>query len=388
MPLAMISLFLGAFCIGTTEFILAGLLPAISEDMAVSIPTASYLISAYAITVALGGPFIILAIAHFPRKLNILALMSVFVVGHVWCALAPTFEWLLAARVFVALSHSSFLGIAAVIAISIVPANKRGSAISLLFAGIMVSNVIGVPIGTAIGNWLGWRASFWIIGAAAVLSTIAMMILIPKQASNDQPRPSLRTQISALGNQKVLLGYVMFALQLGGFWIVFSFIAPLLLTVTQVSPEQVPMMLLVFGLGATVGTLTGGQLADRAPTFILLTAYPMRLIAFGAILIFATNATLMPFVMFTFGLIVFLAGATVASRIITGASKAPEFASTLISAAANIGISGGTYIGAQLLSAGVAYEQLPWGGIVIAIISTAVAVLTISLDRKAKAAAG
>jgi len=382
MPIAIIALFLGAFCIGTTEFVVAGLLPDISSDLGVSIPTAGYLVSVYAIGVAIGGPIITIATAHFPRKINLILLMFLFIAGHVWCALAPNFEVLLAGRLIVALSHGSFFGVATVVATSIVPPNRVGAAVAWLFAGITVANILGVPGGTAIGNWLGWRATFWVVGALAVAVTFIIMAAVKEDGEEDGERPGLDAQIFALANQKVLLTYLTFGIMLVGFWSFFTFIAPFLLNVSAIASEWLPVVLFMFGIGATVGTMLGGRLSDLYPIQVLVLMFPAQVITWIAIAVSASHPEAIAVLIFVFGVIGFLPGSAIVNRILSGAARAPDLASTLVATAANIGIAAGAVVGGQVLAAGIGYQLLPWIGAVCAAIATGIMLLSLGIDRR------
>ncbi len=383
MPIAIITLFLAAFCIGTTEFVIAGLLPEISNDLDISIPIAGYLISAYALGVAVGGPIITLSIARAPRKLNLLFLMAIFIAGHVWCATAQGYQMLMVGRLTVALSHGSFFGVASVVAVTIVPEDRRGTAIAWLFAGITVANIVGVPIGTAIGNWLGWRATFWVVGSVAILVFVAMIFTLPKDPTAVGIRPGIRAQISALTNQKVLLSYLVFTFSLIGFWALFTFIAPFLLDVAGISQQKLPFFLFLFGGGATFGTIIGGRLANQHLTRTLAVAYPVQVFAFIIVALGRADLYLVGALLFAFGAIMFLPASALVNRVITSASEAPDLASTLIASAANIGIAVGAVVGAQAVIAGLSYSQLPLIGILFATLAAATMLFSLRLERRA-----
>ncbi|MEX1180114.1 MAG: MFS transporter [Cucumibacter sp.] len=382
MPIAIFSLFLAAFTIGTTQFVVAGLLPPISSDLGVSIPTAGYLVSGYAIGVAIGGPLVSLALSRVAKKRAILILMSIFVTGHVWCALAPSYETLMAARVFVSLSHGSFMGVAVVLAMSLVPPERRGSAIAVITAGITVANVLGVPGGTAIGTALGWRATFWIIGGIAIVTATVMTILLPADKPRDGRGGNLAAQFRVLGQQKVYVTFAIITSMMIGFWALFTFVAPLLLEVSRVPLEWVAPYLIGFGVGATAGSFAAGPLADRWPTQTILLAFPAQIAVFIAVMLFAGSGPAMAAVLFVLGFLMFLPNASLISRVFQGAAAAPDFAATLISTVFNIGIAAGAWAGAQALNSGAGYQQLPWFGVAFGVVSTGLAALTLALDRR------
>ena len=382
MPIAVIVLFLGAFCVGTTEFVIAGLLPEISLDLNISIPTAGYLITAYALGVAIGGPVLTLAIAKFSRKRNLLFLLLIFLAGHLWCANSSSYEMLMAGRLIIALSHGSYFGVAGVVAVSIVPVERRGAAIAWLFAGISVANILGVPGGTAIGNWLGWRATFWIVGAAACFVIAAIYWFVPQDESDAVERPGVGAQITAIANQKVMLAYLTFAVMLIGFWTYFTFVAPHMIEVGRVPKESIAFMLFLFGVGATLGTAIGGRLADRVPEMTLRFGLPAQVLAMSAIYLFSFDPISMAVLLFLAGTIMFIPASSIVNRILQGASSAPDFASTLVSTAANIGIAFGAILGAQILTSGVGYSQLPGVGAAFIAMASFVMLLSIRLERQ------
>jgi DHA1 family inner membrane transport protein len=387
MQFALLALFLAAFSIGTTEFVVTGLIPAISADLGVSIPTAGILVSGYALGVAIGGPVLALFTSGFPRKSMILALMAIFVLGHVLCAMAPNYTLLMAARIVVSISHGTFFGLAAIVATTVVPKEKTGSALALVFAGITVANIIGVPAGTAIGNALGWRATFWIVGGVAVLAAIAIFVFVPQDHKDQKPRGSLAKQFSVLGNQKVLTSYALIILMMIGFWSLFTFVAPFLTQVSGIPSETVPWILLLFGAGATLGIFAGGKLSDRRPLPTILVTFPLQGVIFALMLVFGTNPYVMSVLVVLCGALGFLVGTPLQNRILTGAREAPDLASTLISSVFNIGIAIGAWIGATALGNGVAYENLPWFGLAFAIPNVVIAVYAVMMDRQELAAA-
>lgn len=382
MSFALLSLFLAAFAIGTNEFVVAGLLPDISRDLSVSIPVAGLLISGYAIGVAIGGPVLSLLTSRFPRKPMVLAMMGIFVAGNVLCALAPTYGVLMAARLVVSASHGTFFGIAMIIAVNIVPANRRGAALSLVLAGITVANLLGVPGGTAIGHLWGWRATFWIIAGIAVLAALAMAILLPATNAASHSRSLIGHQFRVLAHRQVWQSYVIIILWMVGFWTFFTYIAPYLTNVTGFRDDQIAPLLLVFGLGATAGIFIGGRLADWKPAPTLLGAFPVQVASFVALLIFATNAGAVSVLMFVLGFLTFAPSSTLQNRVLHHAREAPELASTLISSVFNIGISAGALAGAAMLSRGVAYERLPLFALAFAVVTSIAAAYSVWLDRR------
>ncbi|AKR56482.1 MFS transporter [Youhaiella tibetensis] len=377
MPLPLIALFLTAFGIGTAEFVIAGLLPEVSTDLGVSIPTAGFLITAYAIGVAVGGPIVTLLTARFSRKATILALVAAFTIGQALCALAPTYPLLMAARLLVSVGHGAFFGVAAIVATRLVPPEKAGSAVAMLLAGITVANILGVPGGTAIGNMFGWRATFWAVGLLGLASLLATAILLPA----DQPeaaheRTSIAAQFKVLGRPVIFLSFAVIIVAMIGQFAVFTYIAPYLITVTQVPQDLVPWLLLLFGLGSTAGVFAGGRLADWKLMPSLLGMLVALAIVYAAMALSSYNAIAMGICILLWSGLSFGFGAPVQTRILKAAADAPNLASPLIPTAFNLGIALGASIGAAALEQGWGYVSLPWIGCVVSVAAAVIALMS------------
>ena len=387
MSLALVSLFLASFCIGTTEFMIAGLLPAISGDLSVSIPTAGLLVTGYAIGVAVGGPIIALMLAGVPRKRAILVTMAIFIAGHVFCALAPSYELLMVGRIIISLSHGTFYGMAVLAAVGVVPPEKSGGAVSLIFAAITIASIAGVPAGTAIGDLWGWRATFWTLGAVGALCTLALAAFLPADRMDRKSAPGIGAQFRALGNQQVYLAFAIIVAMTIAFWSFYTFVSPFLSTVSGVPETWVPALLLLFGVGATVGALLGGRFADLAPQRLLLLVFPLQALVYTGIFVSGGSGVAMGFGLFLLGAIYFMPNAALTGRILEGAARAPELASTLLSSVFNIGIASGAYAGATALERGFAYAHLPWVGLGLSLVAAAFCATTLQLSGSAYGAA-
>ncbi len=382
MPLSLLSLVFAAFSIGTTEFVIAGLLPSISADLHISIPTAGLLVTGYAIGVAVGGPIVGLLLTPLQRKQGILLIMGIFIAGHIWCAVAPDYALLMAGRIVISLSHGTFFGMAVIIAGTLVPPERSGRAVAMIVAGITIANILGVPGGTAIGQAFGWRAVFVVLAGLGVISAVAMGILLPASPADRSHAPRFSAQFRALGNHHVYLTFAAIIFMMIGFWCVFTYIAPLLINSSGVEVEYVPLLLMLFGIGATLGAVTGGRLADHAPRSLLFWIYPAQALVLIAILFASSSATAMAAILFVFGVTAFLPNAAIVNRLLRGAAAAPELASTLMSTVFNIGIAGGAYLGAMALERGVSYQHLPWFGIAMVTVAFGVTVVSLGLDRR------
>lgn len=376
MPLPIFAMFLAAFGIGTAEFVIAGLLPDVSSDLGVSIPTAGLLITAYALGVAAGGPVVTLLISRVARKTALLSLVAAFTVGQALCALAPDYALLMAARLLVSIGHGAYFGVAAIAATRLVPPGQSGRAVALLLAGITVANILGVPAGTAIGNSMGWRATFWAVGGLGVLSLAAIALLVPADKPEHHVQTSLGAQVRVLGRPAIYMSFLVIIIAMVGQFSMFTYIAPFLIEITQVPIDLVPWLLLLFGVGSTIGVLIGGRLADwkLMPTLIgmlLLSAAVYAVMALFGSSLWVMVASIPIWAGLSFGF-----GAPVQSRILKAAADAPNLASPLVPTAFNIGIAAGASLGAFALELGWGYSTLPLIGIVASILAALVAAVS------------
>jgi len=384
MSLPLLSLFLAAFALGTAEFVIAGVLPDVALGLGISIPTAGMLVTGYAIGIAAGGPLLALATKSMSRKTLIVSLCAIFTVGQALCAIAPNFELLMVARVIVAVVHGTYFGIAAIVAVNLAPPQQRGFAVALLLAGLTVSNILGVPGGTAIGNALGWRATFWAVGALGLLATIGMMVFLPAHAGRGMGQGSLASEFRALARQQVALSLLIAVLVMVGQYCLFTYIAPLLLQVTGLARGFVPWVLLLFGVGATIGVLIGGRLADWRLLPSLITILSLQALMYVAIYLASPNAVALSVVVLAWGGASFAFGSPLQSRILEWAGDAPNVASTLIPTAFNIGIAIGAALGGGLIKAGFGYRNLAWVGFVCLLLAAAVAITSAFWEKRAR----
>ncbi|TCM51753.1 DHA1 family inner membrane transport protein [Kribbella sp. VKM Ac-2568] len=260
--LALLALATGGFAIGTTEFVTMGLLPQIAEGVDISIPTAGHIVSAYAIGVVVGAPLIAALGARTGRKRLLLGLMAVFVLGNVLSAVANSYELLMGARFLTGLPHGAFFGIGAVVGASMVPVNRRAWAVSMMMVGLPVANIIGVPLTTLLGQWLGWQFPFLAVGVLGLLTSVAVWFWVaPQPVGNDV---NIRSELSALAKPQVWMALLIGMVGFGGMFATYSYIAPTMTELAGFSAAAVTIVLAVYGVGMTGGTLVGGRLADRA----------------------------------------------------------------------------------------------------------------------------
>ncbi|CDY74584.1 Arabinose efflux permease [Caballeronia glathei] len=380
MPIPLIALAISAFAIGTTEFVIMGLLPNVARDLAVSIPSAGLLVTGYALGVAVGAPLLAVLTSRMPRKLALQLLMAVFIVGNVLCAIAPNYGLLMFARVVTSFAHGSFFGIGAVVVASLVPAEKRASAIALMFTGLTLANVLGVPFGTFIGQQFGWRATFWIVAALGVLSALGVTALVPNR--HDAGPSGLGREVRVLKDPQVWLALSMTVLGFGGVFVVFTYIAPILEQVGGFSPHGVTLVLVLFGVGLTIGNMIGGRLADRA----LMPSLMGILIALALVMaVFATTShsqigTVVT--IFFWGIAAFATVPPLQTRVVEKAKDAPNLASTLNIGAFNVGNALGAWLGGAVLAHGRPLDTLPWVAAAVTIGALAVTWYAGRLDAR------
>jgi DHA1 family inner membrane transport protein len=381
MRISLAALAVAAFGIGTSEFIIMGLLPNLSASFDVSIPKAGALVSGYALSVTLGSPLVAIATARMERKRALLMLMAIFTLGNLACALAPTYGLLFAARVLTALCHGAFFGIGSVVASNMVPRHQRSQAIALMFSGLTLANVLGVPAGTALGQAFGWRASFWAIVPIGLAALVAIAALVPRQPSSES---QLLQEFRILKRPQVLLVLALSTMSSISLFCVLTYITPTLEQVTGITPHAVTLVLLVFGVGITIGNLVGGRMSDwrQMPSIIGL---QMALIAVLVALFFAEHHVWPSVVALLFwGMLAFAAGAPLQSRVVDKAQGA-NLAATLNQGAFNLGNAMGATLGGLLLGAGMSYRSLPWASAVVIALSLLLSLFSVRLERLEKA---
>lgn len=382
MPLALFALAAGAFGIGMTEFVIMGLLLEVSVDLGVTIKAAGLLVSAYALGVVFGAPVLTVLMARFQKKAALLALMLIFIVGNLACAIGPTYPIVFVARVITAFAHGTYFGIGSVVAVSLVGADRRASAIAILFTGLTTATIIGVPVGTWIGQAFDWRATFALVAAVGVLAAVAIGLWVPGDAISRE-RFDWRAEMRALACRPVILGLATTVLGYAAVFAVFTYIAPLLTQISGYAESAVSPILLVFGGGLIAGNLLGGRLADGAlvPTVI------------GALLALAVVLGLMSFalesplwsVVFV-GLLGASAFATVAPLQTWVLSKAQGAGQSLAAsfniAAFNLGNALGAWFGGVVITDGPGLGALTSAAAFIPIAAAALAVYAIHSERR------
>jgi len=379
-PIPILALTMSAFAIGVAEFVIAGLLPDISHDLGVSIPAAGQLVTAYAMGVVVGAPVLAIATSKLPRKTVLLAMLGIFIFGNLLSAISPNYALLMIARVVAALAHGSLFGVGVVVATDLVAPNKRASAIALMFTGLTVANVAGVPLGTLVGQLYGWRTTFFAITALGVLSFAAVTVLIP--GVSGMGAIDVRREFAIARRPQVLLALITTVLSSGCVFALFTYIVPILEDVSGFAPRAVTVILFVIGVGLTVGINIGGRLADRGLMRALI-GILAGLAALSALFALASHdKAAAVVVIFLWGMAAFGTIPSLQTRALDSAKEAPNIASALNIGAFNLGNAGGALLGGLVIDWGLGLTAVPLAAALVALASLATAVLGAGLDRR------
>ncbi len=379
-PIPVLALTMCAFCIGTAEFVVMGLLPDIAADLSVSIPLAGQLVTAYALGVVLGAPILAAATATLPRKLVLLLMVGVFIVGNLISAISPNYAILIIARVAAAFAHGTLFGVGAVVAASMVRPERQASAIGLMFLGLTLANILGVPLGTLVGQTFGWRATFGVITVLGLIALVPVYALVPDIAT--KPSGGMRHELSVLRQTDVLLAIATTILSSASVFTLFTYVVPLLQDVTGFTPANITLILFMIGIGLTIGITLGGRFSDRGPMRAMITmlagmALTLLLLPLVIHIKAATLIVIFLWAMAAFGLVPGLQ-----SRVVDKARHAPSLASTLNIAAFNLGNAGGAFLGGVVIDRGLGLTAVPLAGAVVAGLGIAAAIYGALRDRR------
>ncbi|MER5885110.1 Cmx/CmrA family chloramphenicol efflux MFS transporter [Streptomyces sp. NPDC001941] len=380
MPLAVYILGLSVFALGTSEFMLSGLLPPIAEDMHVSIPQAGLLNSAFAIGMVVGAPLLAVATLRLPRKATLIALITVFGLGQVAGALAPTYSLLFASRVISALACAGFWALGAAVAISMVKVNQRARAMAVMIGGLSIANVLGVPAGAFLGEQLGWRSAFWAVGVAAAVALVGVLTKIP-HIPLPAERPELRRELRIYGDRQVWLAVVITALAAGGVFCAFTYLSPLLTEVSGLDAGWVPWVLALFGVGALVGTTIGGRVADAHLFGVLLSGITGSTLFLVALALFGSSPVAASALAFLMGVSAFYTAPALNARMFNVAGAAPTLAGATTTAAFNLGNTGGPWLGGTVVDAGFSYESTAWAGAAMTVVALGATAVALRVHR-------
>jgi MFS transporter, DHA1 family, inner membrane transport protein len=374
----LLALAVSAFGIGTSEFIIMGLLPDLAHSFRVSIPKTGILVTGYALSVTLGSPLVALAVSRIDRKRALLILMGMFTAGNALCALAPSFLLLLGARILTALSHGAFFGIGSIVAANVVPRSERAQAIALMFAGLTLANVLGVPAGTALGQAFGWRFAFWALVPIGIIAWVGLLRLVPPQTPE---QIDLKHEFHAVLRPQVQLVLAMSTLSSVAMFCILTYIAPILEQVTHISPIAVTRVLVFFGVGITLGNLLGGRLADWKQLPVILGGLVCLIVIFLSMPLLITSVIPAVAAVFVWGCVHFAAGAPLQTRIVDQAKGAPNLASTLNQGAFNLGNALGASLGGIMLTEGVGYRYLSLGSAAVISVALLVALVAFRVEN-------
>ena len=382
--LSIAALALGGFGIGTTEFATMGVLPLVAGDLGATIPQGGRLVSAYALGVVVGAPLLAVAGARLPRKVLLLVLMAAFTAGNLLSALAPSFGWLLVARFASGLPHGAYFGIASIVAASLVPPDRRARAVARVMLGLTVANIVGVPLATLLGQQLGWRSTYVAVAVIGALTVAAVARLVPRVAA--LPGASPARELGALRRPQVWLTLLVGAVGFGGFFAVYSYITPTLVEVTGLAESGVPVALVLFGLGMTIGTEVGGRLADRGVVRTIalgMAGVLVVLVAFSLTVQHLLTAMVGIFLISAFGSITLPALQT---RLMDVAGDAQSLAAAGNHASLNVANALGAFLGGAVLAAGYGYTAPALVGAALSALGLTVLGVSVSLERRSRTA--
>ncbi|MEU1591890.1 MFS transporter [Streptomyces sp. NPDC005708] len=386
MPLALLALAIGAFGIGTTEFVIMGVLPEVAGSFGVSIPTVGLLVTGYALGVMFGAPIMTALGTKVSRKRMLMLLMGLFVLGNLLSAMAPTFGLMLAGRVVASLAHGAFFGIGSVVAAELVAPEKKAGAISMMFSGLTVANVIGVPLGTFVGQSVGWRVTFGLVAGLGVVGLLGVAKLVP-----DMPKPAgvhLRHELAAFKNAQVLLAMAMTVLGFGGVFAAITYIAPMMTHVTGFADGSVTWLLVLFGLGMVGGNLIGGKYADRALMPMLYVSLGGLALVLALFTLTAHSKVLAAPTIVLIGALGFATVPPLQKRVLDHAHGAPTLASAANIGAFNLGNALSAWLGGIVIAAGLGYTAPNWVGAALAGSALLLAVFSAALERRQTAPGG
>lgn len=386
---ALLSLAIGSFGIGMTEFVSMGLLPGIARDLlagawaasqADAIAQAGLLISMYALGVVIGAPLIAGYAARFPRHRVLIVLASGLLIGNLLTVIAPTFETVAVARLIAGLPHGAYFGIAAIVAADVLGPGKRALGVSIVMSGLTVANVVGVPLGTWLGQAAGWRASYGVVVGIFALAALAIALTVPSMPGDGSR--SLRRELGVFRIGQVWLTLGIGAIGFGSFFAIYSYISPLMTEVAGAPEWTVPIVLVATGLGMTVGNLVGGVVADRSLSRALIAAFALLALGSAVVGFAAHNPVTLVIAMLLFGAISALAGPAVQTRLMDVSDDRPTIAAALNHSGMNIGNSLGAALGGGVIALGWGYVAPAWLGVVLALLGVGFVLTSLALERR------
>ncbi|MEV7556025.1 Cmx/CmrA family chloramphenicol efflux MFS transporter [Amycolatopsis sp. NPDC089917] len=380
MPLAVCVLGLSVFALGTSEFMITGLLPGMAADLNVGIPEAGLLISAFAIGMVVGAPLLAIATLRVPRRATLMALLVVFGISHVVGALGSGYALLFATRVVSAVACAGFWAVAAATAVALVPVERRGRALAILVGGLTVANIAGVPAGTFLGQHAGWRAAFWAVTALTVIALIGVFALVP-ETQNGEGKTDIATELRLYRGGRFWLALGVIALAQAMIFATFSYLAPLLTEIAGLPESWVPGVLSLFGLGALIGITGGGRLADAHPFATLYGGLGLALLALVLLALSGPATPVAIFAVFLFGVAGFGINPALNVRAFAVAGNAPTLVGASTTAAFNVGNTVGPWLGGESIDAGLGYPSVAWVSVGLGAATVLVLTLAAGVQR-------
>ncbi|WP_180065576.1 MULTISPECIES: MFS transporter [unclassified Acinetobacter] len=374
----LIALAVGAFAIGTTEFSPMGFLPEIAADLSVSIPQAGLLISAYAVGVMIGAPLMTLWLARFPKRTALILLMAIFTIGNILATIAPNYLGLMAARLVTSLNHGAFFGLGSVVAASVVPKDKQASAVAMMFMGLTIANIGGVPLATWVGQNIGWRMSFAAITLLGIITMLALWKALPHQQQTE--KPDVRAELKVLTRMPVVLALLTTVMSAGAMFALYTYIAPSLKVFTHASPELITFMLVLIGIGFSIGNHFGGKFADQSLDKTLIGFLVLLMMMMLLFPILATTTIGAAIALIIWGAAAFAVVPPLQMRVMTVAHDAPGLASSVNIGAFNLGNALGAVAGAAVLNLNLSYAAVSYAGATL----SAIALILVLIQMKLK----
>ncbi|NMY13823.1 MFS transporter [Pseudomonas veronii] len=370
----LLALAVGAFAIGVTEFGPMGLLPSIAGDLDVSIPAAGVVVSAYAFGVMVAAPLVTLSTGRVPRRTLLMVMSVIFILGSIWSAVSTSYEMLILSRVFTSINHGAFFGVGSIVAAGLAPPGRRAAAVATMFMGLTLANIIGVPAATWAGEFLGWRAVFWAIAAIGVLQLIGVRAALPDLPGNKTA--DVRSELRVLTQKNVLTPLLLTVMSNSAVFTVLTYIAPILQTEANASINVVTVMLLIAGVGMTLGSWLGGKFADLSIDRTIIGSLIINVIMLGAFALFMSNIYVSGVIVFVWGAASFALIPPIQVRIMSTASGAPSLASAVNIGAFNLGNAIGALLGGWVIGAGLGYPVVAFTGAAIAVLSLIIAIVS------------
>ncbi|WP_180172118.1 MFS transporter [Acinetobacter sp. YH12023] len=374
----LIALAVGAFAIGTTEFSPMGFLPEIAADLSVSIPQAGLLISAYAVGVMIGAPLMTLWLARFPKRTALILLMAIFTIGNILATIAPNYLGLMAARLVTSLNHGAFFGLGSVVAASVVPKDKQASAVAMMFMGLTIANIGGVPLATWVGQNIGWRMSFAAITLLGIITMLTLWKALPHQQQTE--KPDVRAELKVLTRMPVVLALLTTVMSAGAMFALYTYIAPSLKVFTHASPELITFMLVLIGIGFSIGNHFGGKFADQSLDKTLIGFLVLLMLMMLLFPILATTTIGAAIALIIWGAAAFAVVPPLQMRVMTVAHDAPGLASSVNIGAFNLGNALGAVAGAAVLNLNLSYAAVSYAGATL----SAIALILVLIQMKLK----